>query len=181
MARKAKEVAADPLHNLSAEQIADKQKAILENAVLLEKEMDALKVQVKSISAKIGVNKKDFKKAGGEKDDYDWYLGARRRDPDDIDNETRRRNRNAKFMNLPIGTQLGLLDDGDSVAASIEKTAPKKSDVFDAGEEGYQAAFQSATKDDNPHEDGSPDFLKWHAGWERGIAAAAKQSFKAST
>lgn len=174
MARKAKEATPDPLHNMTADQIAEKQKAILENAVLLEKEMDALKVQVKSISAKIGVNKKDFKKAGGEKSDYDWYLLARRREPEDIDNETRRRNRIAKFMNLPIGTQLGLLDDGDSVASAIEKSADKPKFEDDSG---YQAAFDGKMAEDNPHEDGSPAFLRWHADFERGMVDCAKQRY----
>lgn len=174
MARKAKEATPDPLHNMTADQIAEKQKGILENAVLLEKEMDALKVQVKSISAKIGVNKKDFKKAGGEKSDYDWYLEARRREPEDIDNETRRRNRIAKFMNLPIGTQLGLLDDGDSVASAIEKSADKPKFEDDSG---YRAAFDGKSDFDNPFEDGSPAFLKWSADFQRGMLDCAKQRY----
>lgn len=63
---------------------------------------------------------KDAKKAGVDQDAIAWWLAARKREPDDIDRETRNRNRIARLMGLPIGTQLGLWDDGESVATKAE-------------------------------------------------------------
>jgi hypothetical protein len=178
MARRAKEAAADPTHNMSAEQIEEKRCEFLEHAIVLEKELVAARAVVKGISAKIGANKTAYEKHGGAKVDYDWYLVERKRDPEDRDAEIRRRNRIARAMKLPIGTQLGIFEDGDSVATKIDNDAG--GDFDDPEKQGYAAALAGKTSDDNPHDDGSPGFLKWNVGFNRGIEAGVKAAIKAA-
>lgn len=66
---------------------------------------------------------KDAKKAGIEPDDIIDYIKKRDEDPNEIDATTRRRNRIYVVMGLPIGTQLGLFEDGSTVADRVEKRA----------------------------------------------------------
>src|SRR5262249_54978257 len=54
-------------------------------------------------------------------------------DPGDIDAETRRRNRLARLMALPIGTQLGLFDDGMTVATAVDADKLLSRDPYEEG------------------------------------------------
>lgn len=99
------------------------------------------------------------------------------REPEDIDRETARMNRLAKLMNLPLGTQLGLWEDGGTVADAIEKDAADKSGDYDPAEDeeaGYKAFGAKSVRDDNPHD---KDAARHHA-WERGFMKA-EQDFLA--
>lgn len=115
-----------------------------------------------------------FKKAGG---DVDALLGAlkdRLLDPEEVTRRIRNYNRYARLMNLPIGAQMGLFDDGETVATKTENDARDagpvvlndkaltaiEQDGFDAGMAGKTLA--------SGYEEGSPPDLAFGAGWRRG-------------
>lgn len=181
MAKRSKNMEADPVQTLTPDELAAKKKECLEAAVLLEKEMDEAKKAQKAISGKIGANKKAFKKLGGEKSDYDWYLETRKRDTADVDAETRRRNEIAKLMNLPIGTQLGMFADGQTVATAIESNDAKPAQEMapDVFKEGYDAAFAGKSELDCPFKRGDGRRNNWLRGHKDGLRDNIKQTFKA--
>ena len=114
---------------------------------------------------------KDARKAGVETDSITWWIAARKREPGDIDRETRSRNRVAKLMNLPIGTQLGLFDDGKTVATTIEDEQ-RESGVEklpdDAYNEGLLAGKDGKPITVNPYPLESAAFDQFEKGWGAG-------------
>lgn len=168
MARKAKEAAADPTHNMSAEEKEARRKELLEHLIANDNELAQNQAKVKGTMASRKALLEDLKKFDIDKKDALWYLAARKRDPEEIDRETKSRNRIARLMQLPIGAQLGLFEDGDSVAKVIDSGDPEQM--------GYDAAMNHKSPDDCPFEDGSPEFLKWQAGHGKGLEAAAKKA-----
>lgn len=68
---------------------------------------------------------KSAKKQGVDQTAITWWLQNKKREPDEIDRETRNRNRVAKLMGMPIGTQLGLFEDappaGTTVATAVDQ------------------------------------------------------------
>lgn len=172
MAKRAKEAAADPTHNMSTEEKDARRKELLEHLIANDNDLAAAQAKVKGVMGSRKALLKDLQKFDVSRDDALWYLSARKRDVEEIDRETRARNRIAKLMQLPIGAQLGLFEDGDSVAATVDKGDPEQM--------GHDAALAGKTTDDNPFEDGSPDFLKWTVGFNRGIEAGVKASIKAA-
>lgn len=170
MARRAKEAAADPTHNMSAEEKDARRKELLEHLIANDNDLSAAAAKVKGVMGSRKALLKDLQKFDVSRDDALWYLSSRKRDVEEIDRETRARNRIAKLMQLPIGAQLGMFDDGDSVAKVIDSADPEQM--------GYDAALAGKTSDDNPHDDGSPAFLKWNVGFNRGIEAGVKAAIK---
>lgn len=134
---------------------------------------------------KLKAKKEAAKEAGVTLSDVTWFMRAKDRDVRDIDAETRRRNRLAKIMNLPLGTQLGLFEDGKSVASKIEDdkiaaTAarakiPTLADLQAAREAGDKAGREG--KSDNPHPEGSPLGLNWEEGRRAATVARAQEVF----
>lgn len=133
----------------------------------------AIKVALK-IGASIGLTSEDVV----------WWVGAEDRDPAEIDAETRRRNKLAELMALPIGTQLGLLDNGDSVATKVEDRRMATADpgmgntVDEArigGRKSYDLGMDEA---DNPYK-GIPDDLRF-AAWNEGRAERRGEVAKAA-
>lgn len=134
---------------------------------------------------KLKAKKEAAKEAGVTLSDVTWFMRAKDRDVRDIDAETRRRNRLAKIMNLPLGTQLGLFEDGKSVASKIEDdkiaaTAarakiPTLADLQAARDAGDRAGREG--KSDNPHPEGSPLALNWEEGRRAATIARAQEAF----
>jgi ribosome modulation factor len=118
----------------------------------------------------------DAKKLGVDPGDITWRLGQRFRDPKEIDAETQRRNRIAKLTNLPVGTQLGIFEHGVTVATAIEDGKAEEqqlnaeADLDQSQELGKRAGLAGKPASDNPNEDGSPEYLRWSAGWREGQA-----------
>ncbi len=107
---------------------------------------------------------KEAAAAGCDKDAIVWLVKSRKREPSDIDYETRQRNRIARIMGLPIGTQLGLFDDGETVAAKVDKDALQKDG--DAFEEGKAAGAAGRPADSNPYDRNSRDGIRWMQGYD---------------
>lgn len=118
---------------------------------------------------------KAFKKAGGNVDALTAALAVRNRDPEDVTREWRDINRYARLMNLPIGAQLGLFDDGESVAAKvdgdqIEKQQPVPRKLTDKTltaikKDGAEASASGKFATANPYDEGTPEFLAWAGGF----------------
>lgn len=176
MARKAKEAAPDPTHNMSAEEIAEKQRECMEHLVANDKELQAEQAKVKGVMSRRRALFKDLKRYGIDREDAQWYLAARRRDPEDIDRETRSRNRIAKLMGLPIGTQLGLFEDGTTVATAAENANPQNIAV-DPIQQGKDAAFEGKSRDDCPYPRRDGRRQKWLIGWDQGIEDNVNKTF----
>lgn len=119
---------------------------------------------------------KEAKKAGVPTQAIIWYLAARSRDPEEIDRETRERNRIARVMALPIGTQLGLFEDGSTVAGAVDQA---KLDAVAAGErqpddaysEGKIAGADGKPLSANPYPAESAAFDEFERGWGDGTAS----------
>lgn len=131
---------------------------------------------------KLKARKEAAKEAGVTLTDVAWFLRAKDRDVRDIDAETRRRNRLAKIMNMPLGTQLGLWDDGKTVASKIEddkiptaKKIPTLAELRAARDAGAVAG--RAGRNDNPHGDGSPLSLSWEEGRRAATIERAAEVF----
>lgn len=88
-----------------------------------------------------------------------WYLKAKKRDPQEIDIETRERNRIAKLMALPIGTQLGFLDGQISIADALED------ELVDPQAEGRAAHTRGVSREANPY---TPIDSRQHVDWDFG-------------
>lgn len=118
---------------------------------------------------------KEAKKAGVPTQAIIWYLAARSRDPEEIDRETRERNRIAKVMALPIGHQLGLFDDGETVAHKVDQDKLKAQAAGrlpdDAYSEGVLAGKDGKPITVNPYPLDSAAFDQFEKGWGEGQAS----------
>lgn len=99
----------------------DTTRELLYAAVALDKDVQIIAAELATARSAYSNHKKKAKKLGLEPDDVSWYVNQCKRDPEDIDRETRRRNHIARATGLPITAQLGLFDDGTTVATVIEE------------------------------------------------------------
>ena len=123
---------------------------------------------------------KDAKAEGVE--ELAWLMKARKLEPDDIDRQTRMRNRLARVAKLPIGTQLGIFDEAPAAAggakASAKVTVAGQVDM-DLLHSTYEAGKVAAglDKHKNPH---PPEAGEVRDAWQRGhddmLAAQAQQA-----
>ncbi|MCA3246945.1 MAG: hypothetical protein ING19_20735 [Azospirillum sp.] len=137
-----------------------------------------------------GSYRKQLKEAakvlGKETADLVWLMSAKKREPEDIDRETRRRNELARFAGLKLGTQLGLFEAdggekrsiGDQVERDVHAARGGAGKAGDA--ESIARAKQQGTADggsgkgyQNFYEDGSPEFLAYKGSFEAAVAQIA--------
>lgn len=168
-----------PYDNYDPKQLQAEQKLILEMGCGMYDELQRVLQQASEVRGKIGKNKERFEKAGGDKGDYDFYIKTRLRDPEEVDRETARRNKLLLFMGFPVGTQLGMFDDGESVATKSEnatKGIVSPDDLAFAREEGIGAGLKGEPKDSCPYDEGSPQEIHWSDGWANGLEQRATAS-----
>lgn len=182
MARKARKdtIDKDQAPAKSAEEIfKDHYPGILAAKVESEKKDD----EARRARAGYRATLKGFKKAGGNVDALTTALAVRNRDPDEVTREWRDVNRYARLMNLPIGAQLGLFEDGTTVGAKvddaqIEKQAAPPRRLTDKTltairKDGAAASAAGKFATVNPYEEGTPQFLAWAAGFRADTADRA--------
>lgn len=131
------------------------------------KDAEPYKAEIKSAEGVFRAVLKDGKKKGVDPDDILWRLAQRNRSPEQIDKETKRRNRLAYLTGLPIGTQismLGLMEDGTSIATKLENDA-KPDSVEAAHQAGYDAAHAGNGITTNPYPLESEQFDAYERGW----------------
>jgi hypothetical protein len=93
-----------------------------------------------------------------------WYVENRGRSPEEIDAETRSRNRVARLMGLPIGTQLGMFHDGETIASKVDGDI--LAEGHDAQAEGRTAGEAGRAADTNPYDRNSRNGIRWMQGWD---------------
>ncbi len=86
----------------------------------------------------------------------------------ELEETNRQRIRIAKFLGMPIGTQMGFFD-------SIPDEAATPSMVQRAHEQGIVAGNTAVNLDDCPHDADTDVWQEWTKGWHEGQAALAKQ------
>jgi hypothetical protein len=115
-------------------------------------------------------------KLGHDKLAIDQYLALRERDVEDIDRETRALNTLCKFMGLPLGAQLGLFDDGVTVATRVDDQkfaesqagATLPSDMQGSYDMGYREG-RAGGNHENPYpEEDAKLRSAWRTGWDDG-------------
>lgn len=119
---------------------------------------------------------KRAKKAGIDTYMLTWYDQNRHREIDDINRDFTSINRIAKLMALPVGTQIGLFEDGETVAAKVDKAAiakqsakpdPRVIDSDTAYKMGKAAGLDGKNLvDANRFPAGSDQAEAFQAGWE---------------
>lgn len=131
---------------------------------------------------------KAFKKDGGNIEMLCEALRLQKREVDEIDRDFRDLNAYLKLMDIPVGTQLGLFADGQSIASAIDadRIGKRDNDEFetrpitteralrDAKSAGFDAGSDGKSADTNPHEEGTPESLAWAGGYRDAQTALAK-------
>lgn len=138
-------------------------------------DFQSIQTKGRSSSAKARAILKEAKKAGIEPDDILWYRDNRGRDPAEIDAETQRRNRMARANKMPIGTQLGLFEDGSTVASAVDRDAGTASTPAERNQlqkealaAGREAGRTGKSRTSNPWPLKSEAFASWDDGWAEG-------------
>jgi ribosome modulation factor len=114
---------------------------------------------------------KAAKDAGLEPEVITWYIDQLKREPEDIDRETRLRNRYAKVMGLPIGTQLGMFDEETqtTVATVIDEAQIADAtgiDLEQAGRLGREAGRLGKPWDTCPFAEDTDQRNAWMKAWD---------------
>lgn len=123
-----------------------------------------------------------------------WALSNRKRDPQEIDNETRERTRAARFFNIKIGTQLGLFDTGEGKGRSVgdqverDENASRGGTGKAASKASIEAAKKQGASDGKlgkgfncKHPDGSPEYLGYAGAYRSEQEALAAKLGKGGT
>lgn len=120
-----------------------------------------------------------------------WYLRTKKRELQEVDFETRQRNRVAIVMKLPIGVQLGLFDNGKTVASIVDgeaiatngKAAKKtrsSAKTIAAAKLAGSKAGSAGENMEHDFEDGSPEALAFESAWKDAQQALARKTFGAT-
>jgi ribosome modulation factor len=162
-----------------------------ETMIAAAMECGGLKSEVETANGKYRAALKKWEERGVDSADIAWFLRTKRREVHDIEAEIKRRNRWLRVMQIPVGAQLGLFEDGQSVGAKVDgdkiaaeraaviKANPTEEDLADAHAKGRDAGFRGYGVDVNPFQsaDGSPQYLHWLAGRKEGTIEAARKAF----
>lgn len=154
-------------------------------------ECGGLKAEAETANANYRNGLKKWEERGVSAEDVTWFLKLRKREVPDVEAEIRRRNRLLRALAYPLGAQLGLFEDGQTVATKVDddklaqeraaviKALPTEQDLAEAHAKGFDAGLRGYGVDVNPFQsaDGSPQYLHWLAGRKEGTIEAAKKAF----
>lgn len=151
-------------------------------------ECGGLKTALETAQGNYRAALKKWEERGVDAGDVTWFLRTKKRDVQDVEAEIRRRNRLMRALAYPIGAQLGMFDDGESVGAKVDgdKIAaakanglPTVADIDAAKAQGYDAGLRGYGNDVDPFQkdEGSPLSLAWRGGREAGVVEAATRAF----
>ncbi|MBN9497840.1 MAG: hypothetical protein J0H39_13875 [Alphaproteobacteria bacterium] len=172
--RKAK--APEPARSYTEEQ----KREALEMLEAQHNDMEAAKATMTRANGRYRKQLKETAKIlGKETADLVWLLAARKREPEDIDRETRRRNELARFAGLKIGTQLGMFEaapgETRSIGDQVERDAhmakggngaPGSTEAIERAKSQGDADGRNGKGYQNFYDDGSPEFLAYKASYE---------------
>jgi uncharacterized protein (UPF0335 family)/ribosome modulation factor len=152
----------------------------------LQGEFERLRDDTKKAQARYRAAIKAAKSAGVNNDALLEFLRLRKEDPQEVTQRFHALNQMMMWGDLPIGSQLGLFEDGKSVATKIEDRVDgkKKTGAKDKGParekglsaveaDGYEAGMNGKANDGGGYDDGSPAFLRWSNGWVDGQSKIA--------
>lgn len=143
--------------NVSARDIAMAERQFVESVEKLETAKGRHRNLLKQLKA-TGINV-DMLKA---------VVGLKRQDPDDVLGNQKDFIRYARTLNLPIGTQLNLLD-AEIPADELESTEREEQVAWDAGEQGKVAGKAGHPAEGNPHNPGTLAHAAWNLGHTKGV------------
>lgn len=131
---------------------------------------------------------KAYKKAGGDVDALIEALRLQKLEPQEADKHLAGVNWHLRALGVPVGQQLGLFPDGQTVGRKVDDDrigAAKAGDDFEkpvmtteamiakARTAGHDAGADGKARDKNPHIEGSPEFLAFDQAWLDGQAKVA--------
>lgn len=107
-------------------------------------------------------------------------LFAKEQDPEALEAEIRENNRAFRFMQVKIGTQLGLFDDGETVADKVDADSgthdhmDTPANIKRARSEGKQAGATNVHITANPYAEGTGCNAAWSEAWRASQANLAE-------
>jgi hypothetical protein len=155
-------------------------KSLIAEGVDLDAEYQKALTGANSKKASYRAKLREIKKATGlSTETVTKYIGLSKRDPAEVTREFDELNRVMRLMGLPVGTQLGLFGDGESVATKVDNDKQADADELSAldqkaADDGYAAGEAGVPDTKNPYEEGAPRHELWATNW--GKAQHAKLS-----
>lgn len=156
----------------AAPQVTDDQiKSLVGECVDLEAEYQKALTAANAKKATYRAKLKEFKKATGlATETATKYIALAKRDPQEVTREFDELNRIMRLMGLPVGTQLGLFGDGESVATKVDNDKQAEADEMSdmeqkAAHAGYDAGERGVPDTKNPHAEGARLHEIWADNW----------------
>lgn len=79
----------------------------------------------------------------------------------------------AKWLNLPLGTQLTMF--AEEPSAEVSAKGLKDQSEWEAGDQGYRAGRSGSLRSDNPYDEGTEPYVAWDKEWTRGVKSLAAE------
>lgn len=133
-----------------------------------EKDLESAKKTYQSANSNHRAVLKDAKKAGINPDRIRRFLELRKMEPEDVQREVAELNRILVCMSYPANYQLGLFENGVSVATEIEnrRLAGDETDSQESSFEAGKAAGKAGKPlTSNPYETESENWNQFEEGW----------------
>lgn len=157
--------------NLTDDSLRD----LLAEANLLDADIKLAASELRERSGRFRAHMKLCKKNGLTPTNVRWWLDTKIREIEDVNTEIVERNRIARVMEFPIGRQLGLFDDGVTVATAIDEDKIKLGESGGAGETdtlavayhlGHEAGMAGKTYAECKYTEGTPHYAEWLKAWD---------------
>lgn len=148
---------------------------LLGEANLLDADIKLAAEELRERSGRFRAHMKLCKQNGLRPTNVRWWLDTKRREIEDVNTEIVERNRIARVMELPIGKQLGLFDDGVTVATAIDEDKIQQmpvppGEVTDtlavAYHLGHEAGMAGKTYAACKYTEGAPHYDEWMKAWD---------------
>lgn len=124
---------------------------------------------------------KAYKKAGGDIDELLEAVRLSKMDVGDADRYIRKVNDHLLWLGVPVGTQLGLFQDGQSVATHLENGAMEESLTDEARRHQAKRAGYAAGKMPTVIENPFDPSTDQHGSWQQGFVEAQDELAKGLT
>jgi hypothetical protein len=151
----------------------------------LEKALDAATTARQSANGAYRAAIKAAKTSGIDTDDLLEFLRLRKKDPEEVTRRFKALNEMLLWGDVPVGTQLGIFEDGRSVATHGEdrkaadgEDAPRKS-LSEIGADAFDACKSGLPIGDNPYPTDTVEGQRWRNDWLRAEQEAVDKAREA--
>ncbi len=127
------------------------------------------KASLETAKARYRACGKKIESWGVDLKELDKVIEFARRDQEDLRGEFSTFIHYCKVLQLPIGTQLSLLDD-DTTPVTLTDNDKEQAAAWDAGDQGYRAGKNGEPAANNTYPPGSLAFTAWAEYHKRGLA-----------